>query len=468
MAGTNRKILTYEEFNKHFGLAGEYVNTSLLKSENIIRNRIINQPVIIKPGTPEVHFENCEFNCKVKICEGSINEFIPSYRQMELIVEEEKRKELSEYDFEKWKTDNELKEAIRSKKTNTIKHQLSFTNNCVFNMAFIANDMIFEKKFIVHSCRLNEFHLRNTKFHGLADFWNSTFNKGMTFYKTDFNKTAVFSMATFEENVLFTYSLLAGKSIFAKTEFKAGLDLSQAIISGELKIFDLLFRKEEFDTNYFEKENKNGYQKAIDYQGIIPTENKVHTFQILRKALEDVGNYDDATKMRRAEKSAARQLNYESLELGEIPVMENQGDNNLLLNWATEPFRSFRLINWKELRSNDGLILFLNRRSNKYKTSFWTGVWFTVRMALLFALVTLLSLGDFWAHLPWIDRTTPDYEAMQKGVKFIVQFFNPARRINYLDALNPWFGLAYIFDFLGRIAVGYGIYQTVQAFRKFK
>ena len=30
---------------------------------------------------------------------------------------------------------------------------------------------------------------------------------------------------------------------------------------------------------------------------------------------------------------------------------------------------------------------------------------------------------------------------------------------------NNW---SHFFDFLGRIAVGYGIYQTIQAFRKFK
>jgi hypothetical protein len=53
-------------------------------------------------------------------------------------------------------------------------------------------------------------------------------------------------------------------------------------------------------------------------------------------------------------------------------------------------------------------------------------------------------------------------------VKQFINFLNPAHSINYIDELNPFYGIPYVFDFLGRIAVGYGIYQTVQAFRKFR
>lgn len=420
---------------------------------DVLRDKIIDFDIILTPATSMTVFENCEFKGCVTFQAGYMSEYVfntyynskqPLQRQIN--------------------TDDPFIEV----RTSHFIRAYVFRNNCEFKKCIYANDITFEENFRIYDSQIEKLHFRNATFNGLADFWRTKFKQKTIFYKTDFNATVVFSMAEFYNNVLFTYSLLAGKSIFAKTEFKQGLDLSQAIISGNLQLFDIHFDNEAFNTEYFERSQKYDYQNAIDNDGIIPVENKVHTFQILRKAYEDVGNYADATKMRKMEKMAFRNYNQNKIGLPKPLKINIPKDENYIKSWLKEPFRAFKVLNFSELKSNDGLILYFNRRSNKYRTSFWTGIWFTCRVVIVFSFLTLITTCSFWHHLPYKGHTTFDIDAIENGVRFLINFFNPARKMNYLAALGPFLGIAYVFDFLGRIAVGYGIYQTVQAFRKFK
>jgi hypothetical protein len=350
--------------------------------------------------------------------------------------------------------------------------------NCDFCGDVTAIGARFDQNVRFHNCNFyGDKNLRETTFNKLADFWSSTFYTNQIFYKTDFKATAVFSMAIFHEDVLFTYALLAGKFIFSRTKFIMGLDLSQAIISGDLKLFDLKFTQAEFEAQFY-GEHDLDYQDAIDRgyasghkesnfeKGTllkIPMTNKVHTFQILKHNFEKVGDFADSTIMRRNEKLAMRELNNARLPL-------NTRVNWFLRAWKylVRKLHSFFKSDttWKELKSNDGFILFLNRWSNNYGTDFWKGVRFTVKMALVFSAVTLILTKGFWNHV--CVPCDVDWGVFSKGIGFFFNFLNPARRISDLSQLKPFLGIAYVFDFLGRIAVGYGIYQTIQAFRKFK
>ncbi|MAN58339.1 MAG: hypothetical protein CMC08_00710 [Flavobacteriaceae bacterium] len=404
-----RTPITEEEYENLFSLAEGLVNASQpLRFES----KIFDFYIEIEPFHRELVFKDCEFLQPLLFCKG-----IPLVAAVE--------------------DNNEEDDLFNQVETNVFSESVTF-QDCSFQNQIQFDDIIFDNKFRMHNCQVNKASFRNTTFNSLADFWLTTFNENIIFYKTDFNKTTVFSMATFVGNVLFTYSLFTTKVIFARTKFNKGVDISQSIISGKLQPFDLQFIFKEFKAEYVGK-NDETFQNYIDRDAIIPLVNKIHTFQVLKKAFEDIGNYSDSILMLREEKRALKEL--VNLKLKEKDSTVNKGDK------------------W---------ILNLNRISNHYRSDFRNGIWFTLGATFVFGFLTLVFTGAYFDNVCFSDCKF-DSNRLMKGIKFFINFLNPARRLNYLDVLNPLFGgISYVFDFVGRIAVGYGIYQTVQAFRKFK
>ncbi|QCX00112.1 hypothetical protein FGM00_08345 [Aggregatimonas sangjinii] len=403
-----RQPISEDEYRAKFNLAEGLGNSDPIQFNSKKFDFIIE----LEPQHREIIFIDCEFINPISFCKG-----IP----LVTVVEE----------------NSEDGNSFNQIETNVFGESVSF-KECDFQKKLQFDDIKFSKKFIMHDCRVSQASFDNTTFNGLTDFWLTTFENDITFYKTDFNKTTVFSMATFVGNVLFTYALFSSKVIFARTKFKKGIDLSQTIISGTLKPFDLKFDFKEFITVYV-GENDKQYQNYIDEKHIIPLVNKVHTFQILKKSFEDIGNYSDSILMLREEKTALKELVNKRLKSKDSNV--NKGDK---------------------------YILWLNRLSNHHRSDFRNGILFTLGVAFIFGLLTLTFTEAYQNNICYCTGKL-DESKFINGVKFIFTFLNPARSLSYLESLTPTFyGIAYIFDFVGRIAVGYGIYQTVQAFRKFK
>ena len=313
-----------------------------------------------------------------------------------------------------------------------------FFENCKFYKNVMAYNASFKGKVRFRNCEFFEdVNFWNASFKKLADFWSSTFHKPISFYKTDFLSTTVFSSVKFIENVLFTYTLFEGKTIFGRTKFKKGLDISQSIIAGKLQLFDLDFDIDKFEAEYVGNDDKK-FQECVHRAHKIPLINKVATFQILKNQFSNQGNHIDEISMRKQEKTAFAQL------------------------------MKFRKLDedWKVNTSGDRLILWLNRWSNHYKSDFRNGIVFTLIVALIFLFLSTITTGEFWNRLCF--KCEFDRDVIGFTIKSFINFLNPIHKIDYLDSLKPFFGIPYVFDFLGRIAVGYGIYQTVQAFRKYK
>ena len=144
---------------------------------------------------------------------------------------------------------------------------------CIFEKEAVFTDAKFKDKVRIQSCEFKSTAcFDNAKFIDLCDFWNTSFYKKIVFYKTNFHATTVFSRTLFFENVLFTYTLIEAVAIFRGAIFKRGLDLSTAIITGSLSLFD--FQLEDFRA----ERNEDGYETMISEQGLIPEKNKVETF----------------------------------------------------------------------------------------------------------------------------------------------------------------------------------------------
>lgn len=315
----------------------------------------------------------------------------------------------------------------------TLETKLTFEQNCEFaDINF--KDATIKENIRFYECKFNgDCDFENTKFLDLVDFWNSTFYKPIMFYKTDFLSTTVFSACHFRENVLFTYSLFEGKVIFRGATFNKGLDLSLAINSGEYNFFNMTLN------NYYSENHSNeeDYNRIIE-SFIIPTINKKETFRIIKQHFQSNGDDLEYVKYLKLEKKPIYQI-----------ITQNFVKNN--------PFQFWNYIH----HLFDLLSLSLNRISNNHRNSYLLGIGFTIIFGVIFFSLSLLSLPDFS-----INFDPNNWEKMGLWKDYI-SFMNPTHDIKLFDNYCPT-GWTYFWQTWGRIFVGYGIYQTVQAFRKLK
>ena len=110
-------------------------------------------------------------------------------------------------------------------------------------------------------------------------------------------------------------------------------------------------------------------------------------------------------------------------------------------------------------KKQDKLLLWFNKNSNIFDTDWVVGINFTILVTLI-AYIVILSLNPNLFFLP-------NSEGVGNFLRGLVDVLNITdwRYIKILGKTpSNW---QYVFLFIGRIFVAYGIYQTVQAFRKF-
>lgn len=321
--------------------------------------------------------------------------------------------------------------------------------NCTFDADFVCKDSQFDGKARIRNCVFkSDTNFRNTKFKNLADFWRSTFCKKTSFYKTDFEGTTVFSASLFEQNVLFTYSLIAKPILFRGTTFKAGLDLSTAIISGVIGTYGINIQ------NYKSKMAKlsdDEFETAVFENGEIPVKNKRETFRILKQANIQQNNTIESIPFQTLEKrTLLAELLYSIGRAKSKSSVEASG------KWLTEKWRS----TW------DLFVLGLNWLSTSFGRAPFQGVIFTLLAGALFFYLNITQTGKYDIALGW------DWKIVSNEIPNYIRFILPTHSIEYLNpqfyenyTVSNWY---YIWDVLGRIFVGFGIYQTIQAFRKFR
>lgn len=345
----------------------------------------------------------------------------------------------------------------------TIRKQISGNlefKDCEFHELDFS-DVRFKGKVRFRNCTFNKVNLNNTSFDELADFWRCTFKLPITFFKTDFNTTTVFSGVTFEKNVLFTYSLIRKLIIFRGTTFQKGLDLSLAIISGEISCFDM--KIDSFPTKStdiqaiktfkkhpdweYSKRYEYLYDDAVSSKHEIPNKNKRETFRILKQTLENQKNLVDSIKFRVLEKKSLFKEVLLYFFCG-VSFYRYKGFFRMLYKWLTDLFEIFNLG--------------LNYLSNLYGSSYQRALIFILIVGGLFFNLSITNTSKFEYTLD------PNKWDWNQGIQFFTQFLLPTHKFTYLGNEATLSREFYIYDFLGRLFVGYGIYQFIQAFRKFK
>lgn len=107
------------------------------------------------------------------------------------------------------------------------------------------------------------------------------------------------------------------------------------------------------------------------------------------------------------------------------------------------------------------LSLCLNYMSNTFGRNWGQAVLFTIACGFFFFLLLILSTAEYRLGFSWHSDLFGAF----------LKFMNPLRQFNIKEmfekprlTLNSW---SYLWDFIGRIMVAYGYYQTIQAFRRY-
>ncbi len=455
-------------------------------------------------GLKVFDFENCTFHCEIRIEDEDVHsvkfEECLFNEKFELYTTVQGEANFSQSTFEQ----EALFSDYSSKNYDNCTGAIFEGNLCLERTRFIQrvdfikvkfkgqtcfNDAKFEKnsKVRFYSAEFSDdVTFYNTTFHNLADFFDVKFNRIVIFDKTDFLGTTVFAKAKFIENVLFTYSRIDELIIFRETTFKKGLDLSLAIIQGNINTFGIKLKNE----NYEKVEEKKPEEQYISAEGIIFDENKRETFRILKHHSILQHNSIDSLKYQRDEHLAYSQelwkdisnnkrvkkitkkwhclvkkiLNITSiLILILITIILPIALLLLLVSTIISQPLSKLIKAIRELplkKFFDYLIFWLNKMSNDLGTSYMRGIAFTFFSAWIFFYLALLSSDDycFAFNLDMSPKVVHDY----------FNFINPTYSIDFMGAnenVTWWF---YPLVFIGRVFVAYGIYQTVQAFRKYR
>lgn len=334
--------------------------------------------------------------------------------------------------------------------------------NCIFEKDVFAVDAVMDGKVRFRNCVFKgAVNFRNTTFNNLLDLWRSTFEQTTIFYKTDFMNIVVLSAVTFKKNVLFTYALIDKLLILRGTKPEAGFDLSLAIISGELSVFNFKLRDfEAFDSIKAAREilkNKNNktfnevyeevYESAVSEEGNIPIKNQRETYRIIKAEFE-------------SKKSIAQSLQYKFLEKETFrkelkrKYSEFKKEDNFI-----QRFKKFK---YNVSNYLDRINLKLNKLSNNYGLSYGKAFVFIICLGWLFFYLSLISTDSFE-----FSKNISEWE-FNKGLSYFIQYLIPTHKFNYMgETVNLTSGF-YLFDFIGRALVGYGIFQFIQAFRKYR
>ncbi len=322
-------------------------------------------------------------------------------------------------------------------------------DTCRFEGGFYFPDCVFQGKIKIRECEFYDTDFQNTTFSDLADFWLCNFNLKLIFFKSDFKGTTVFADCTFKINVLFTYSLIDKLIIFRGSKFENGLDLSLSIGNGIINLFAAEigdYATEEIVATDKEKIKKE-YNSFVTEQAKIPLKNKRETFRILKQTLVSQGNISESIYYQVIEKETLRK----ELKLKEfVETVANEKRR-----WLKK--RSF--YTGKRL---DRFNLRLNKVSNYYGKSYGRAFLFVLGFGLLFFYSSAIASNTY--EMAW----NLDCGTFSKGVGHFVQFLIPTHKFDYIGDLKDVSSWFYILDFFGRLFVGYGIYQFIQAFRKYR
>jgi putative membrane protein len=343
----------------------------------------------------------------------------------------------------------------------------------------------FHRKVRFHHCKFhNTVRFENTSFNKLADFYSAHFHKAQQFHFTDFLDRAIFSNTEFDEEVQFLHCRVETRVSYIRFEsaiFNKGLDISRSNFNDKVNFWNIEIKEGDIFTSSKYADDFEVHKNEINPEKNIPSVYKQlrETYRVIKD-----NSYKQNNKIEALEFSKREMLVYER-ELKSVSSKSN----------------------------NDKLLLLANKVSNNFGTNWLRGILFTASTGIITYLLMLCCLPfihntyiiisftfiiiiisafsflnkDIDSFLPILILIILSFllaiilfksPFLYKENTHIKDYIIPdfIKILNVID-LKPFekeensifnlSGLSYLFLFIGRIFIGYGYYQTIQAFRKF-
>jgi uncharacterized protein YjbI with pentapeptide repeats len=287
-----------------------------------------------------------------------------------------------------------------------------------FNNAVFHSEAKFDRSnFVMLNCSSVQFedaaYFNNAEFYLSALFNGAQFKQsfvGPYMNKTDSAANADFSGCLFYGNAYFDYGNWGSFTCIRST-------FQQPVSFHLTKI-----RAVDFIGTFF--------QSIVDFSNTNYPESTTETFRIIKSELlkaQDRAGY----------------LYYQSKELNQY--------ERTSIKWKKRPLEYFMLV--------------LNRLSTNHGIDWGRGVVFSLTIMVTFYSIYINTLPGHafrWGFENWESFWSATNYVVKNFFVFIALF----REFSFIEGTSPN-AFSYFIDFLGRIFIGYGIYQTIQAFRKY-
>ncbi|MBM2815988.1 MAG: hypothetical protein HW421_2750 [Ignavibacteria bacterium] len=305
-------------------------------------------------------------------------------------------------------------------------------------------------------------HFDSVHFYSKSDFATSHFEEDVDFLstkffeETDFSSTqflghALFNNSYFRNNTKFDSALFEKTTDFTETEFENEVNFDKALFNliakfnkskiNEANILNIYFKfPVDFSDSEIEKIDLTGtvFNAYAVFNNCDIKNADRNTFRIIKHELIRNNNRLDTVIYHKKEMEAFRK------EL-------NENKNN---KYST-------LKKYQEL-----FVLFINRWSNNYGTSWLRGFGFTFIIAFIFFfLLVQCGLNERYFAWGW-DNWSSFWDVCDMHLSYFFKFISPTHGFEF-DGIKLS-GIGYFIDFISRIAIGFGYFQIIQAFRKYK
>lgn len=319
-------------------------------------------------------------------------------------------------------------------------HFIALSNGNRFNLesANILNELSFHKSYLGNASFNETTFNCKAKFDGVkfdeSTFYNAIFKDDLYFNVAELGKHIFFNGSTFDKKVLIVQC--------NKSSTNCSGDFSGCIFSDEVYFNFSLFNSITFkncsfnniasfkDSNFQEVEfERCFFGKGADFSNTKYPKGDRETFRLIRSELLKVNNKFES-------------LYYHSKELSfyqqNLSYKNQFGEKSML--WLNR------------ISTNHGLI--------------WTrGLFFTLVVAMIFYSLYLLALPIKPFKFGWVSWDS-FISASDTTVEYFLRFLNITHDFDFMKQYSPN-SINYFLDFTSKIFIGYGIYQTIQAFRKY-
>ncbi|WP_299671608.1 hypothetical protein [uncultured Polaribacter sp.] len=366
----------------------------------------------------------------------------------------------------------------------------------VFSFLVDLSDYVFNKKVRFHNCTFEKgIKCRNTTFNQLVDFYQSTFEDNQYFHLTDFLNISIFSETTFKKAVIFRHNKVSKDTYisFEKAIFKNGLDISNSNFWCTLQVFGIKINNsipDKESLSYYLKKNLSRSnseikicEKLVEELYTIPLNKFNPNNKLINKILlqfndENHSKVDFNEKIKNSLKSTYKGIR-ESYRRIKQEFRKNENHIEALdfhhhemsvfrkeLEYKTvSSYEKFSVFGKFKNRiiiifNKNKIILFLNKISNDYNRSWVRGVIFT--LSITFTFFFIVSLILLYNKDISIAMST---NAFKESTNEFIKFINPIAWNHKLYNSDNLFAI--IITYVAKIFIGYGYYQTIQAFRKY-